>query len=238
MKYEAIFGILIVLAIIGVFTPSVMNNSSLNKVISTRTNMSIETITDHMLTKANINHVLSQQEVNNILFMREEEKLARDVYLTFYNIYGLQIFQNIARSEQNHMDAVQTLIEKYGLTDPVIDEIGVFTNKTLQELYSQLIEQGSRSLADALRVGALIEEKDIVDINKLLGVTKNQDVIQVFSNLVNGSMRHLVAFATEYEKVLGEHYQPQLLPLEQYKAIISSVTKGFSNVREQMRGES
>ncbi len=169
--------------------------------------------------------------------MREEEKLARDVYLTLYDMYGLQIFQNIARSEQNHMDAVLTLIEKYNLTDPVIDEVGVFTNETLQELYSQLIEQGSQSLTDAILIGALIEEKDIIDINNLINATENPDIIQVFSNLVNGSAHHLKAFSNEYERITGEPYQPQLLIPEQYEATISSVVMGPANAHGPAWGQ-
>ena len=43
--------------------------------------------------------------------MREEEKLARDVYLTLYDIWGTPAFNNIASSEQTHMDAVLMLID-------------------------------------------------------------------------------------------------------------------------------
>ncbi|MEB3772680.1 MAG: DUF2202 domain-containing protein, partial [Desulfurococcales archaeon] len=172
---------------------------------------------------------LTQEEINGLLFMREEEKLARDVYLKLYEMYGLQIFKNIAESEQRHTDAVLSLIEKYNLTDPAINEVGVFRNQELQELYNKLIEQGSRSLADALKVGALIEEKDIIDINKLINETKNPDIIRVYTNLVNGSAHHLAAFVSEYEQVTGEPYHPQLLSQQQFEKIISSITNGPGN---------
>lgn len=54
--------------------------------------------------------------------MREEEKLARDVYLELYETWDLPVFYNIAQSEQTHMGAVKTLIEKYNLKDPITDE--------------------------------------------------------------------------------------------------------------------
>lgn len=72
---------------------------------------------------------LNASEVDSVLFMVEEEKLARDVYLTLYDKWGLITFSNIARSEQRHVDAVKYIIEKYGLEDPTIDEIGVFKNE-------------------------------------------------------------------------------------------------------------
>ncbi len=169
---------------------------------------------------------LSPEEVESISYIREEEKLARDVYLKLYEMYGLQIFKNIADSEQRHMDAVLTLIEKYGLEDPVVDKVGVFTNPELQELYNQLIERASQNVVEAVLVGALIEEKDIIDINKLIDTTDNPDIIRVFTNLVNGSANHLKAFATEYERLTGEPYEPQLLTQEQYEAVVAAAKAG------------
>ncbi|MEB3807240.1 MAG: DUF2202 domain-containing protein [Desulfurococcales archaeon] len=163
---------------------------------------------------------LSQEEIDAILFMREEEKLARDVYLTLYDMWGLQIFSNIADSEQKHMDSILTLISNYDLEDPAVNDIGVFSNPEIQELYNQLIERGSRSLEDALLVGALIEEKDIIDINNYLEITSNSYIITVFENLKTGSIHHLKAFTSMYESVTGETYQPQLLSIEEYQQLI------------------
>ena len=60
---------------------------------------------------------LSDTEIDGILYMREEEKLARDVYLTLSQQWELPIFQNIAGSEATHMEAVSHLLDRYGLTD-------------------------------------------------------------------------------------------------------------------------
>ena len=62
---------------------------------------------------------LSADEQADLLFMREEEKLARDTYLTFYEQYEtLTVFSNIASSEQMHMNAILKLLKKYKLPDP------------------------------------------------------------------------------------------------------------------------
>ena len=61
---------------------------------------------------------LSAEEAEGILYMREEEKLARDVYLTLHEKWEMPIFQNISSSEQTHTDAVKTLIDRYELDDP------------------------------------------------------------------------------------------------------------------------
>ncbi|AIF70096.1 hypothetical protein PAP_08575 [Palaeococcus pacificus DY20341] len=164
---------------------------------------------------------LSQEEIDGLLYMREEEKLARDVYLTLYEMYGLPVFQNIAQSEQTHTDAILSLIEKYNLTDPAVDEVGVFTNPELQELYDQLIVQGSQSLEDALKVGALIEEVDIKDLEEWIAKTDNADIIQVYESLISGSESHLRAF-TRTLSTYGVSYEPQVISEEQYQEIVSS----------------
>ena len=144
--------------------------------------------------------------------LSEEEKLARDVYLTLYEQWGIRIFQNIAGAEETHMSAVADLLERYGLPDPAADTaVGVFTNPELQALYDQLIEDGSQSLADALRVGALVEEVDIIDLETYIAQTDNEDVLLVYQNLLKGSYNHLRAFTSTLEKQTGEIYQLQLL---------------------------
>jgi hypothetical protein len=168
---------------------------------------------------------LSAEETAALLFMREEEKLARDVYNALYAAWGQQTFLNIAASEQMHMDEVKALMDRYALTDPALAP-GQFTDPTLQTLYDQLMAQGSLSLADALKVGATIEEVDIVDLQTRLAQTDNADIQLLFTNLMNGSYSHLKAFTGTLLTQTGETYVPQYLTAEQYQTIISSVGNG------------
>ena len=128
--------------------------------------------------------------------MREEEKLARDVYLELYDIWQMPVFINIAESEQRHTDSVEKMLDKYDLDDPVIDESirGGFTDAGLDEMYQALLDKGSLSLVDALEVGVLIEETDIVDLEEALDVTAHGDMERVYTNLLRGSLNHLDAF--------------------------------------------
>jgi hypothetical protein len=154
--------------------------------------------------------------------MREEEKLARDVYLKLYEKWQLPVFQNIAGSEQTHTDAVKTLLDRYGLTDPFSEEIGVFENEALQNLYNQLITQGNLSIADALKVGGAIEEIDILDLEERMAQTDKADIILVYENLLKGSRNHLRSFVSTLQTQTGETYQPQYLTLDAYQVIINS----------------
>lgn len=176
---------------------------------------------------------LSAEEVAGILYMREEEKLARDVYSTLYEQWGTPIFQNIAESEQAHMDAVETLINRYGLDDPVAGrDVGEFTDPTLQSLYAELVAQGSQSLADALRVGATIEEIDILDLEKHVAQTDVRAIQRVYENLTKGSRNHLRAFVGTLEQRTGETYEPQYLDPEAYAEIVNAATEGGGYGRE------
>ncbi|ADN37555.1 Protein of unknown function DUF2202 [Methanolacinia petrolearia DSM 11571] len=137
---------------------------------------------------------LTAEEEEWILYMAEEEKLARDAYLYYYDKWGSQVFSNIAGSEQTHMDSMALLIERYGLEDPVTDERGVFTNSSLQAAYDDLVNSGSVSEIDALTNSAYIEELDITDLDEAIAGTDKQDLVLVYSNLRNGSENHLRAF--------------------------------------------
>jgi hypothetical protein len=168
---------------------------------------------------------LSTDESAMLLYMREEEKLAHDVYVTLYAQWSLPIFQNIGESEQTHADAVKTLLDRYGLTDPASSEIGLFSNSDLQALYSDLISQGSQSLTEALKVGAAIEEIDILDLQTYLAQTDHADILQVFNNLLNGSYNHIRAFVSTLKTKAGETYQPQYLSIEDYQTIINATMR-------------
>lgn len=165
---------------------------------------------------------VSSEETDGLLFMREEEKLARDVYNILYAEWGIRVFNNIAQSEQRHTDAIKVLIERYELDDPVANDVpGIFVNEDLQNLYDTLVAKGVSSLVDALLVGALIEEVDIIDIQKEIDEhVDNEDIAFVYDNLINGSYNHLRAFVRNLSR-RGIIYDPQVLSEEKYNEIIS-----------------
>jgi hypothetical protein len=168
---------------------------------------------------------LSADEAAGLIFMREEEKLAHDVYVTFYQQYGLAIFNNIANSEATHMAAIKTLLDRYGLIDPAAGNgVGVFENAELQALYNQLIAQGSQSLSAALKVSGAVEEIDILDLKEQLATTVHGDIQQVYTSLLNGSYNHLRAFANTLKMQTGEVYQPQYLDAVTYQIIIAGAS--------------
>lgn len=165
---------------------------------------------------------LSADEVAGLAFMREEEKLAHDVYIALYEKWGLPVFKNIAASEQTHTDAVKRLLDRYGVEDPTVGHtVGEFTDPALQSLYDQLIAQGNVSIVDALKVGAAIEEIDILDLEERIAQTDKADITRVYTNLLKGSWNHLRAFVSNLS-ARGETYAPEYLSQAAYDEIVGS----------------
>lgn len=140
---------------------------------------------------------LTAQEAKTLTFMREEEKLARDVYRTLFERWGIQLFSNIAASEQQHMDVMASMLARYGLPDPVAnDSTGSFTDPALDSLYSQLVARGSRSETEAIEVGIFIEQTDITDLREAIQESTHADLDQAYERLLNGSFNHLSTFSS------------------------------------------
>ena len=162
-------------------------------------------------------------EAADMQFMREEEKLARDVYLTLYDAWGLSTFTNIAASEQSHMNAMLRLLEKYRLSDPAAGNlVGEFTDLRLQALYDALIARGLLSTVDGVLVGGLIEEVDMNDIQAAIDRSTQADIDAVYANLMCGSRNHLRAFAGVFESLTGTAYLAQLLDSAVVSAILAA----------------
>ncbi len=105
------------------------------------------------------------------------------------------MFNNIASSESRHMASVETLLDRYALTDPVSDDTaGVFAGFELRALHTQLVAQGNQSLKEALKAGVTIETLDIEDLEAVLAISTHSDIAQVAQNLLRGSQNHLAAF--------------------------------------------
>jgi hypothetical protein len=141
---------------------------------------------------------LTEAQKDKLFFIYQEEKVARDVYITLGNIYTDEnTFASIQISEQRHMDAARGLCEKYGVDISGVDEsrVGHFVLPVLQELYDTCVATGEESRLDALKIGELIELTDIDDLEEAAQGMPG-DVVNVFDNLKEGSYNHLDAFQT------------------------------------------
>ncbi|MDP5104807.1 MAG: DUF2202 domain-containing protein [Polaribacter sp.] len=168
-----------------------------------------------------INTELTQKDSDALLFMLEEEKLARDTYEYLDNFWGIYQFSNIKLSEQTHMNAIVSLLDKYGVEYNILP-MGQFSNEKLQNLYNQFVLDGQLNTANALQIGATIEDLDIVDLEEYITATSNQSIIDVYENLQCGSRNHLRSFVSALTNS-DTTYTPQFLTQIDYNIIINGV---------------
>ncbi len=189
--------------------------------------------------------VLDFNEETHLVFMREEEKLARDVYTRLGMLYpDSDVFGTIDDSEQRHTDAVKQQLESYGIEDPSTnDNTGVFTGADYGDYFTEkfdyLVDLASASELDALYVGAFIEELDMRDIHRCpaviveldngveseeecgLDYTDQPDIITLYDSLIEGSENHLRGYVHAIEAIIGEGaYTAQVLTQEEVDEIL------------------
>ena len=171
---------------------------------------------------------LSELEVADLQFLREEEKLAHDMYTYAFERYGVSIFSNIASSEQTHTDAVLDLMTAYQVEDSASQSMGVFNNAELAQLYGDLIARVDRSVEDALIVGATIEDLDILDLDEKATHTDNTALQSLYSNLKCGSENHMRAFTRQLNN-RALSYEPTYISQEQYQDILAATNGSCGN---------
>lgn len=165
---------------------------------------------------AGLSTPLNADEIAGLKYMREEEELARDLYMTIFNNKGLTVFQSISlNSETAHAQSMLNLLNTYGETDPSTGNPATYTDIGLQSLYDSLLASATGATSNdlaALMTGALVEEVDIEDINKEKALMQpvHALIIQVYDNLLCGSRNHLRAFVAQIELLTGTTYVPQV----------------------------
>ena len=165
---------------------------------------------------------LSHQDVSWLIWMREEEKLSRDVYTNLWKKWKTQIFLDVAAVEQVHMDSIKIILEKYWIDDPVKDDtIWIFSSFAIKKLYDDFLSQWNKSLSDAFILAADAESLDILDISDLVKQTQNQDIISLYNTLIIWSRNHLRNYVKEIKNNGGE-YKPKYISQEVYDGIILS----------------
>lgn len=224
--------------IFGSITACGSDNSGANPVNSNSSNMVPNTSLSNNNNLATMNleqkllefsiEPLTQNEIDDLLWIREEEKLAADVYQALANLHGLKIFTNISDSEITHTEAVRLLLNRYSIEDPVISTaMGVFTDQNLQKLHDDLVDAGTPTVDEALVVGAMIEELDIYDLKVAIDrLSNHEDIKMVYENLTKGSRNHLRSF---YKQITnrGGSYEPIYISQEEFLSIVnSSMEKG------------
>lgn len=138
---------------------------------------------------------LTEQQKTTLAAMAQEEKLAHDLYAAFADKYPAAVFDRTAASETQHLTAIRTLLDRYGLADPTAGKpAGQFSDPAVQASHDKLLSQGQANQAAALQVGQTVEQTDINDLQTALDGLTAPDVQQLYTHLRTASQHHLTAF--------------------------------------------
>lgn len=148
---------------------------------------------------------LDAAERDTLLAMREEEKVAHDVYVALAKATGVSAFLRIAASEERHGAAIERMLTLYGIADPTDGyAVGTFPSPDMQRLYDDLVARGSVSRAAAIDVGLWIERHDVADLQAAIAETDEVPLDRVYGNLLAASQRHLQAFERNLAACAGD----------------------------------
>lgn len=176
---------------------------------------------------------LTQEEIDALVHMREEEKLARDIYTVLGETTSSAVFKNIPQSEQTHMDAFDQLLDRYEIPDPVVDEssIGIFTDPFFTNLFIKLKEKGQQSDQDAFEVGAMVEDLNMANLIRYGEATDKPDLRLAYETLLKQSKNHMSAFVRQLDK-LGYEFEPEYITSEQ---LFIAVVEGKKHMDQEAK---
>lgn len=163
---------------------------------------------------------LTESEAEGIKLIIEENKLARDLYIEFYEMWEYDTFNKVSISDALYMDKTKVALERFKINDPVEnDDKGVYESLYITKLYRDLLKKGKSDPFEAMRIGTTLEEMHIKDLNDLLENTSNDDLIELYTELKLGAISHIRAFYNLLKKN-GLSYEAQFLSNEELRAIL------------------
>lgn len=174
---------------------------------------------------------INQSDRDALIYTMQEEKVANNFYTAMQSLYGMNVFENISKAETMHMKHVKTLLDDFGIDNPVsgkYEAAGSFMDAGLEKMYNDMISVGNISVTDALKESAKFEEMDIRDLKAFVESTQNTSIKSTLNMLINASGNHLRAFVKNL-RTRGIEYTPQYLSQEEFNGMISSSGKSRGN---------
>lgn len=193
---------------------------------STLSILKVEEDGTSMMTRANITPVmeatspLTADETEFLYAIREDEKIAHDVYAAFSALYpAAKTISKIMTAESSHISAAEAVLDYYEIEYPPLSDTGIFEDADRQALYNDLITKGT-TLIKAYGTMALMEEETVYAYKSIQNQLTNSNLSLLLSQLIKASSNHLRATVRQVVK-LGGSYSPAYLSDEEYQTIIN-----------------
>jgi len=128
---------------------------------------------------------LGADEQRDLQRIREQRKLARDLYWDLAKHWGSLVLVRLGAAEQAHLNALDTLLDHYDLSDPVAGPaVGESGDPKFHALHAQIVEVGHRSEMAASQAGLLVEEMSLSDLAAARARTRRPEIAAALERFV------------------------------------------------------
>ena len=157
---------------------------------------------------------LSEKEIITITQLIGKEKIAKEVYENFYAQYQNNLFGNIAKRKQKHIEIWKNILAKQNIT--------VLENESLEEtenLKNQLLSEAIDETS-ALKTAIKIEELNLNDIYIVRKNSQKSSIREAANGIECGTKNHLFVYYRAL-KEKNSDYKNQFLTGKQFKNIVN-----------------
>ncbi len=143
-------------------------------------------------------NLLTEKEISAITNLIGKEKIAKEVYENFYAQYQNNLFGNIAKRKQKHIDIWKNILAK--------QNISVEENEALVEtenLKNQFVSEGTDEIS-ALKTAVKIEELNYNDINIVARNSHKKEILEAAKGIECGTRNHLLVFYQDLKNKGGK----------------------------------
>ncbi|MFT3918955.1 DUF2202 domain-containing protein [Cloacibacterium sp.] len=159
-------------------------------------------------------NLLNEKEITTITQLIGKEKIAKDVYENFYQQYKNNLFGNIAKRKQKHIDIWKNILAKQNIS---VDENDAVTET--ENLKNQFISEGIDEIS-ALRTALKIEELNLNDIYTVRRTSSKSAIREAANGVECGTKNHLFVFYRAL-KEKHENYSHQYISGKKFNNIVN-----------------
>ena len=159
-------------------------------------------------------NLLNEKEITTITQLIGKEKIAKDVYENFYQQYKNNLFGNIAKRKQKHIDIWKNILAKQNISVDENDAVAETEN-----LKNQFISEGIDEIS-ALRTALKIEELNLNDIYTVRRNSSKSAIREAANGVECGTKNHLFVFYRAL-KEKHENYTHQYISGKKFNNIVN-----------------
>ena len=147
---------------------------------------------------------LSNFEKDGLVRLLETQKMHRDVYTWMNSQFPSSVFAGLASDDGNYMDRLSQMVDRYGITNPTLDKLpGEFEDVGVQNQYNEFVRLTAGDLEAMVENAKVMDQEMICTVQEQqLNLCGNDDLRQIYGNLIQQSKNQLQALSYETEGLI------------------------------------